>query len=84
MDNAHVESLNSRLRDECLNVNQFLSVDDARAKVCFPVVSKRNQRHYAQFIKSGLTHLKGTLNAIKKTTAFRNAGGSLWLALVSC
>jgi putative transposase len=28
-DNGHIESFNGRLRDECLNVNQFTSVDDA-------------------------------------------------------
>ena len=33
MDNGHIESFNGRLRDECLNVNQFLSIDDARAKI---------------------------------------------------
>lgn len=29
-DNSHIESFNGRLRDECLNVQQFLSLDDAR------------------------------------------------------
>jgi putative transposase len=33
MDNGHIESFNGRLRDECLNVNQFWSIDDARAKI---------------------------------------------------
>lgn len=32
-ENGHIESLNGRLRDECLNVMQFLSIDDARAKI---------------------------------------------------
>jgi len=32
-DNGHIESFNGRLRDECLNVEQFLSLDDARAKL---------------------------------------------------
>jgi putative transposase len=31
VDNAHIESFNGRLRDECLNSNWFESVDDARA-----------------------------------------------------
>jgi putative transposase len=31
-DNGHIESFNGRLRDECLNVQQFFSLDDARAK----------------------------------------------------
>lgn len=32
-DNGHIESFNGRLRDECLNVQQFLSVADARQKI---------------------------------------------------
>ena len=29
-DNGHIESFNGRLRDECLNVHQFLSLDHAK------------------------------------------------------
>ena len=32
-DNGHIESFNGRLRDECLNVNQFTSLDDAREQI---------------------------------------------------
>ena len=32
-DNARVESFNGRLRQECLNANWFLSMDDAKAKI---------------------------------------------------
>jgi len=32
-DNAHIESFNGSLRDECLNINWFLSIDDARSKL---------------------------------------------------
>lgn len=32
-DNSHIESFNGRLRDECLNVHQFLSVDHARRTI---------------------------------------------------
>lgn len=32
-DNAMMESFNGRFRDECLNVNWFLSLDDAKAKI---------------------------------------------------
>ena len=32
-DNAYVESFNGRLRQECLNVNWFLSLEDAQAKI---------------------------------------------------
>jgi putative transposase len=31
--NAYVESFNGSLRDECLNVNWFLSLEDARSKI---------------------------------------------------
>ena len=33
MENGHIESFNGRLRDECLNVNQFLSLADAKQKI---------------------------------------------------
>jgi len=33
MDNATIESFNGSFRDECLNVNWFLSMEDAREKV---------------------------------------------------
>jgi putative transposase len=33
VENAHIESFNGRLRDECLNVHQFASLDDARQKI---------------------------------------------------
>jgi putative transposase len=33
VENAHIESFNGRLRDECLNVHQFISLADARAKI---------------------------------------------------
>jgi putative transposase len=32
-ENGHIESFNGRLRDECLNVTQFLSLDDAVEKI---------------------------------------------------
>lgn len=32
-DNAFVESLNGRLRDECSNTHWFLSLENARAKI---------------------------------------------------
>jgi putative transposase len=33
VENAFIESFNGRLRDECLNVNIFLSLSDARSKL---------------------------------------------------
>ena len=32
-DNAFIEAFNGRLREECLNENWFLSLEDAREKV---------------------------------------------------
>lgn len=32
-ENAFIESFNGRLRDECLNVNEFVSIDDARQRI---------------------------------------------------
>ena len=32
-DNGHIESFNGKLRDECLNVNLFFSLNDARDKL---------------------------------------------------
>ena len=32
-DNAYVESFNGRLREECLNANWFLSLEDAQSKI---------------------------------------------------
>jgi len=32
-DNAYLESFNGRLREECLNLNWFLSLEDAQAKI---------------------------------------------------
>lgn len=32
-ENGHIESINGRLRDECLNVTQFVSLDDARYQI---------------------------------------------------
>lgn len=32
-ESAFIESFNGRLRDECLNVNEFASIDDARQRI---------------------------------------------------
>jgi putative transposase len=32
-ENGHIESFNGRLRDECLNVEQFWTIDDAKQKI---------------------------------------------------
>ena len=32
-ENGFIEAFNGKLRDECLNANQFLSIDDAKSKI---------------------------------------------------
>ena len=33
VENAYIESFNGKLRDECLNTNQFTSLEDAKQKI---------------------------------------------------
>ncbi|CAB3767220.1 transposase [Burkholderia paludis] len=33
VENAHIESFNGRLREECLNQHAFVSLDDARKRI---------------------------------------------------
>ena len=33
VENGHIESFNGKLRDECLNAHQFLSIDDASRNI---------------------------------------------------
>ena len=35
MQNAYIESFNGRFRDECLNENYFLDLEDARNKIIY-------------------------------------------------
>ena len=51
-DNGHIESFNGRLRDEFLNVHQFLSLADAQAKLEAWRVDYNQQRPH-----SALGHL---------------------------
>jgi len=60
MENGHIESFNGRLRDECLNVHQFLSLDDARDKLD---AWRMDYNHYRPH--SSLGHLAPTEYAIK-------------------
>ena len=55
VENAFIESFNGRLRDECLNVEQFASVADAQAKIeAWRVDYNQRRRH------SSLGHLTPT------------------------
>jgi putative transposase len=52
VENAFVESFNGRLRDECLNVHQFTSIEDAKTKIeAWPVDYNQRRPH------SSLGHL---------------------------
>ena len=52
VENAFIESFNGRLRDECLNVHQFTSIEDAKAKIEAWRVDYNQQRPH-----SSLGHL---------------------------
>lgn len=55
VENAYIESFNGRLRDECLNVHQFTSIEDAQAKIAAWRIDDNQRRPH-----SSLGHL--TLN----------------------
>ena len=51
-DNAHIESFNGSFRDECLNINWFMSLEDAQEKI------ERWRKDYHEFRPhSGLTYM---------------------------
>ncbi len=67
-DNPHIESLNGSFRDECLNMNWFMSLEDARDMI------ERWRKDYNEFRPhSALTYLtpaeiaqkSGSLTSIK-------------------
>jgi len=46
IQNAHIESFNARLREECLDEHVFVSLDDARCKIeKWPVEYNRQRPH---------------------------------------
>jgi putative transposase len=49
--NGHIESFNGRLRDECLNVDQFMSLKDAQKQI----YARRDYNHHQPH--SSLGHL---------------------------
>ena len=59
-DNPHIESFNGSFRDECLNMNWFMSLEDARDKI------ERWRRDYNEFRPhSALTYLTPAEFALK-------------------
>jgi len=61
-ENGHIESFNGRLRDECLNVHQFLSLEDARDKLD---AWRMDYNHYRPH--SSLGHLAPAEYALRYT-----------------
>ena len=61
IDNAYIESFNSSIRDECLNINWFPSLEDARDKVeeWRQVEVRRVTAGDARKIKDGLIWVHG-------------------------
>ena len=67
VENAYIESFNGRLRDECLNVHQFVSLDDARQKIEAWRLDYNQQRPHSALghltPSEYVTHRQGTRRA---------------------
>ena len=68
-ENGFIESFNGKLRDECLNANQFLSLEDARRKIeAWRVDYNLRRPHSALGHRSPAEYLE---RAMTGTTALR-------------
>jgi putative transposase len=61
VENAHIESFNGRLRDECLNVHQFVSLADPKSKIEAWRIDYNEQRPHGS-----LGHLTPTEYALQR------------------
>ena len=77
VENAFIESFNGRLRDECLNVHQFTSIDDAKAKIEAWRVDYNQRRPH-----SSLGHL--TPNEYRAATSGSNGPLKSLFSSVDC
>ena len=69
VENGFIESFNGKLRDECLNANQFLSIEDARSKIeAWRTDYNHHRPHSALGNRSPAEYLDG---ATMGTTALR-------------
>jgi len=69
VENSFVESFNGKLRDECLNANQFLSIEDARSKIeAWRMDYNHHRPHSSLGQRSPAEHLE---RATAGTTALR-------------
>ena len=58
-DNSFIKAFNGRFRQECLNENWFLSLEDVEEKVCKRRIDPPNS-HYAWYRKWGKTSHPGS------------------------
>jgi hypothetical protein len=72
---AHVETFNGKLRDECLNANQFLSIEDARRKI----ESWRTDYNFRRPLCFG-THTTMSLSFVTSSITCVTRGTALWSA----
>ncbi len=72
VENAFIESFNGRLRDECLNVHQFTSIEDARTKIEAWRVDYNQRRPH-----SSLGHLTPNEYAMKRQNSLAAEAASL-------
>jgi len=72
VENAFIESFNGRLRDECLNVHQFMSIEDARTKIEAWRFDYNQRRPH-----SSLGHLTPNEYAQQRQTSRPNEAASL-------
>lgn len=66
-DNAFIESFNGSFRDECLNVNWFLSLEDAREKI------KAFKEEYNNFRPHSALGNLTPIEALEKQSKARNS-----------
>lgn len=60
-ENGHIESFNEKLRDECLNTLQFVSIADAKEKI---EVWRRDYKHGRSHSSLGQLTLGSTCNEV--------------------
>lgn len=75
-DNAYVESFNGRLREECLNVNWFLSLEDAQEKIEAWRREYNERRPYRALGERTPSEFAGQLGASLELATAKAAGDS--------
>ncbi len=75
--NAYIESFNGKLRDECLNANYFLSLDDARDKIEAWRIAYNTERPHSSL---GYLTPEEFVGSIQRSRLSSAAAGSAWPA----